>query len=60
MFCIIPWPNQELVHVFTYLCLASTKRLVVEFVISVWQTYESVTESRSTRFYNEGQSKALV
>ena len=24
-FCIIPWPNQALVHVFTYLCLASTK-----------------------------------
>ena len=34
--------------------------LVLEYVISVWQTYKSVTESRTTRFDNEGQSKALV
>ena len=30
-----------------------------KYVIFVWQTYESVTESRSTRF-DEGQSKTLV
>ena len=30
------------------------RSIFVEYVISVWQTYESVTESGTTRFDNEG------